>query len=43
VEVEESPQLEAITTERLVKTHQAGKDSPYAVVVCKVWRLAMAL
>jgi hypothetical protein len=26
-----------------VKMQQAGKDLAYAVVICKVWRLAMAL
>jgi hypothetical protein len=43
VEAEESPLLEAVTRERLVKTEQAGKDLACAVVICKMWRLAMAL
>jgi hypothetical protein len=42
-EAEESPLLEAVTRERLVKTQQAGRDLACAVVICKVWRLAMAL
>jgi hypothetical protein len=33
-EVEESPLLEAVTGERLVKTQQVGKDLAYAVVIC---------
>jgi hypothetical protein len=43
VEAEESPLLEAVTRKRLVKTLQAGEDLVFAVVVCEVWRLAMAL
>jgi hypothetical protein len=35
--VEESPLLEAVTVERLVKTADC------AVVIFKVWKLAMAL
>jgi hypothetical protein len=42
-EAEESPLLEALTRERLVKTQQAGKDLECAVVICKLWRSAMAL
>jgi hypothetical protein len=42
-EAEESPLLEAVTRERLVKRQQAGKDLEGAVVICKVWRLAVAL
>jgi hypothetical protein len=42
-ETEKSPLLEAVTRERLVKTLQAGKDLSCAVVIGKVWRLAMAL
>jgi hypothetical protein len=42
-EAEESPLLESVTKERLVKTQQDGKDLACAVVICKVWRLAMAL
>jgi hypothetical protein len=42
-EAEESPLLEAVTRERLVKRQQVGKDLGCAVVLWKVWRLAMAL
>jgi hypothetical protein len=35
--------LEAVVRERLVKTQQPGKDLAGAVVVCKVWRSAIAL
>jgi hypothetical protein len=42
-EAEESPMLEAVTGQRLVKTQQAGKYLACAVVICRVWRLAMAL
>jgi hypothetical protein len=42
-ESKESPLLEDVTRKRLVKTQQAGKDLEGAVVICKVWRLAMAL
>jgi hypothetical protein len=38
-EVEESLLLEAVSRERLLKTLQAGDD----LVICKVWRLAVAL
>jgi hypothetical protein len=37
------PLLEAVTRERLVKAEQAGKDLAGAVVIRKVWRLAIAL
>jgi hypothetical protein len=40
---EEFPLLEAVNRERLVKTQQAGKDLARAVVIFKVWRLAMEL
>jgi hypothetical protein len=43
MEAEGSPLLEAISREWLVKTQQAGRDLACAVVICKVWRLAMAL
>jgi hypothetical protein len=43
VEAEESPPLEAITKEWLVNTQQAGKNLVHAVVICKVWSLAIAL
>jgi hypothetical protein len=42
-EAEESPLLEAVAREQLVKTQQAEKDSVGAVVFCKMWRLIMAL
>jgi hypothetical protein len=42
-DAEESPLLETVTGKRLVKTLQAGKDLVCAVVICKVWRSAMAL
>jgi hypothetical protein len=42
-EAEESRLLVPITRKRLVKPQQAGKDLAYAVVICKVWTLAMAL
>jgi hypothetical protein len=35
--------LEATASERLVKTKQAGKSLAVAVVICELWRLAMAL
>jgi hypothetical protein len=43
LEAEESPLLEAIAREWLVKTLQAGKGLVGAVVICKVWRLAIVL
>jgi hypothetical protein len=42
-EAEESPMLEAVANERLVKTQQAGKGLAGAMVFCELWRLAMAL
>jgi hypothetical protein len=42
-ETEESPLLEAIARERLVKTQQAGKDLACAMVICELWRWAVAL
>jgi hypothetical protein len=42
-EAEESPLLEAVTRERLVKTQQAGKGLTGAVVFYELWRLAVAL
>jgi hypothetical protein len=42
-EAEESPLLEAVAMERLVKTQEAGKGSAGGVVICELWRLAMAL
>jgi hypothetical protein len=35
-EAEESPLLEAVVRERLVKTQQAQRDFACAVVICKV-------
>jgi hypothetical protein len=35
--------VKAVTRERLVKIQQAGKCLPDAAVICKVWRLAVAL
>jgi hypothetical protein len=43
VEAEESPRLEASTREQLVKTQQAGKGLACVVVICELWRLAVAL
>jgi hypothetical protein len=40
---EDSPLLEAIAREGLMKTQQAGKCLPGAVVICELWRLAVAL
>jgi hypothetical protein len=42
-EADESPLLETVARERLVKTQQAGKGLAGAVVICEVWRLAVAL
>jgi hypothetical protein len=42
-QTEESPLLEAVTRERMVKTHQAGKDLACTVVICEMWRLMVAL
>jgi hypothetical protein len=42
VEAGGSSQLEAVVKELLLKTH-AGKDLACVVVICKVWKLAMAL
>jgi hypothetical protein len=39
---EESPLLEDVARERIVKTLQAEEDLVFAVVICKVWRLAIA-
>jgi hypothetical protein len=35
--------VEAVTKQLLVKALQAGKDLACALVICKVWRSAMAL
>jgi hypothetical protein len=42
-EAEESSLLEAFARERLVKTQQAGKGLTGAVMICELWRLAVAL
>jgi hypothetical protein len=42
-EAEKSPLLEAVTRERLVKTEQAGKGLAGSIVICELWRLAVAL
>jgi hypothetical protein len=42
-EAEESPLLEAVAWERLLKTQQAGKGLAGNVVICELWRLAVAL
>jgi hypothetical protein len=38
-----NPLLEAIAREWLVKTQQAGKGLTGAVLICKLWRSAIAL
>jgi hypothetical protein len=43
MKAEEPPLLEVVTRERLLKTQKAGTDLACAVVICKAWRLAMAL
>jgi hypothetical protein len=42
-ETEESPLFEAIVRKRLVKTQQARKGLAFPVVICELWRLAIAL
>jgi hypothetical protein len=42
-EAEESPLLEAIGREWLVKIQQAGKGLAGALVICELWRLAVVL
>jgi hypothetical protein len=42
-QAEESPVLEAVARERLLKTRQAGKGLAVAVVLYALWRLAMTL
>jgi hypothetical protein len=39
----EFPLLEAVTREQLVKTLQAGKGLAGAIVICEMWRSAVAL
>jgi hypothetical protein len=43
LEPEESPLLEDVARERLMKTQQAGKGLVDAVVICELWRLAVEL
>jgi hypothetical protein len=40
-EAEESPALDAIAREQLVKTQQAGRDLEGSVVICELQRLVM--
>jgi hypothetical protein len=42
-EAEESPVLEAVARKRLVKIQKAGKGLSGTVVICELWRLAVAL
>jgi hypothetical protein len=42
-EAEESPLLDAVASERLVKTQKAGKGLEAAVVIYELWRLAVVL
>jgi hypothetical protein len=42
-EAEESPLFVAVTREELVKTKQAGNDLTGVVMICELWKLAMAL
>jgi hypothetical protein len=42
-EAEESPRLEAVSRERLVKKQQAGKCLEGVVVNCELWELAIEL
>jgi hypothetical protein len=42
LEAEESPLLEAVASERLVKTQQAGEGLADDVI-CELWRLIVAL
>jgi hypothetical protein len=42
-EAEESPLLEAVTRERLVKVQQDGKRLAGALVICELWRSAVVL
>jgi hypothetical protein len=43
LEAQESPLLEGIARKRQVKTQKAGKGLAGAVVICELWRLAVAL
>jgi hypothetical protein len=42
-EAEESPLSETVSRKRLVMTQQTGKGLAGAVVICELWRLAVAL
>jgi hypothetical protein len=42
-EVQGFPLLEAVARERLVMTQQAGRGLEGSVVICELWRLAVAL
>jgi hypothetical protein len=42
-EAEESPLLQVVARERLVKTQQAGKGLAGVVVIFELWSLAVAL
>jgi hypothetical protein len=42
-EADEFPLLEAVAMERLVKTQKAVRGLAVALVISKVWSLAMAL
>jgi hypothetical protein len=42
-DIEESPLLETVARERLVKTQQAEKCLAGAVVICELWSLAVAM
>jgi hypothetical protein len=42
-EAEESPLLEAVARQRLAKKQQGGKGLAGAVMICELWRLAVAL
>jgi hypothetical protein len=39
----ESPLSEAVSRERLMKAQQAGKGLASALLICELWRLAVAL
>jgi hypothetical protein len=43
LEAEETPLLETVVRERLMKTQQAGKGLAGAVVICELWTLAFGL
>jgi hypothetical protein len=43
LEAEEFPLLEAVAREQFVKIQQAGKGLVNVVLICELWRLAVAL